>query len=58
MIIIIGSYSNEDGDSNENGKNAIALIYGVGKLTTLQVHHTYMYLYISLLFLISRTLMT
>ena len=51
---MIRSYSNDDGYSNENGKNVIGLIYDVGKPSTL--HQTY--LYISLLFLISRTLIT
>ena len=42
--ITIGSFSNDDGDGNENGKKAIGLI---NETTTLLVHHTF--LYISLL---------
>ena len=38
----IGSYSNDDGEGNgnENGKNAKGLL---GKTTTLQVHHAFLY---------------
>ena len=35
---IIGNFSNDNGDRNENGKNAIGLI---SKTTILHVHHTF-----------------
>ena len=34
---LLESFSNDDGDGNENGKKAIGLI---SKTTTLHVHHT------------------
>ena len=37
----LGSLSNDDGDVNENGKNAIGLI---SKTTTLHVHHAFLYI--------------
>ena len=40
----IGSFSNDDGDDNEDVKKAIGLLH---KTTTLHVHHAF--LYISLL---------
>ena len=40
----LGSFSNYDGDANENGKKAIGLL---SQTTTLHVHHAF--LYISLL---------
>ena len=39
--ITIGSFSNDDGDGNENGKKAIGLLR---KITTLLVHHTFLYI--------------
>ena len=36
-----GRFSNDDGDGNENGKNAIGLIR---KTTTLHVHHAFLYI--------------
>ena len=36
-----GSFSNDDGDGNENGKKAIGLI---SKTTTLHVHHAFLYI--------------
>ena len=38
---LIGSFSNDDGDGNENGKKTIGLI---SKTTTLHVHHTFLYI--------------
>ena len=38
---IIGSFSNDDGYANENGKKTIGLI---GKTTTLHLHHTFLYI--------------
>ena len=38
---IIGSLSNDDGNSNENGKKAIGLI---SKTTTLLVQHAFLYI--------------
>ena len=37
----LGSLSNDDGDVNENGRNAIGLI---SKTTTLHVHHAFLYI--------------
>ena len=34
---LVESFSNDDGDSNKNGKKAIGFI---SKTTTLHVHHT------------------
>jgi len=39
--MIIRSFSNDDGDGNENGKKTIGLI---SKTTTLHVHHTFLYI--------------
>ena len=36
--ITLGSLGNDDGDSNENGKNPTVQI---GKTTTLHVHHAF-----------------
>ena len=36
-----GSFSNDDGDGNNNGKKAIGLI---SKTTTLHVHHAFLYI--------------
>ena len=38
---ILGSLSNDDGDVNENGKNAIGFI---SKTTTLHLHHAFLYI--------------
>ena len=37
----IGSFSNDDGEGNENGKKTIDLM---SKTTTLHVHHTFLYI--------------
>ena len=37
----IGSFSNDDGDGNENGKKTIG---SISKTTTLHVHHTFLYI--------------
>ena len=37
----IGSFNNDGGDSNENGKKTIGLI---SKTTTLHVHHAFLYI--------------
>ena len=37
----IGSFNNDGGDGNENGKKTIGLI---SKTTTLHVHHTFLYI--------------
>ena len=36
----VGSFSNDDGDSNENVKKAIGLL---SKTTSLHVHHAFLY---------------
>ena len=41
MSKLIGSFSNNKGDGNENFKNAIGLI---SKTTTLHVHHAFLYI--------------
>ena len=38
---LIGSFSNEDDDGNENAKTAMGLL---SKTTTLQVHDTFLYI--------------
>ena len=38
---LLKSFSNEDGDGNEDVKKAIALLR---KTTTLHVHHTFLYI--------------
>ena len=38
---ILGSFSNDDGDGNENGKKAKSLI---SKTTRLHVNHTFLYI--------------
>ena len=37
----VGSFSNDDGDGNENVKKAIGLL---SKTTSLHVHHTFLYI--------------
>ena len=39
--IVLGSFSNDDGDGNENAKKAIALL---SKTTSLHVHHAFLYI--------------
>ena len=43
---IIGSFSNDDGDGNENVKKAIGLL---SKKTSLHVHHPFLYISLPLL---------
>ena len=38
VSIVLGSFSNDEGDGNGNGKNAVGLI---SKTTTLHVHYTF-----------------
>ena len=40
-LVPIGSFSNGNGDDNENGKKAICVII---KKTTLDAHHTFLYI--------------
>ena len=42
----VGSFSNDDGDGNENVKKAIGLL---SKTTSLHVHHTFLYISLPLL---------
>ena len=42
VSIVLGSFSINEGDSNENGKNAIGLI---STATTLHVHHTFVHFF-------------
>ena len=42
VSIVLGSFSNDEGDGNENGKNAIGLI---STATTLHVHHTFVHFF-------------
>ena len=42
----VGSFSNEDGDGNENVKKVIGLL---SKTTTLHVHHPFLYISLPLL---------
>ena len=42
----VGSFSNDDGDGNENVKKAIGLL---SKTTTLHVHHAFLYISLPLL---------
>jgi len=42
----LGSFSNDDGDGNENVKKAIGLSR---KTTTLHVHHAYLYISLTVL---------
>ena len=46
FIKLIGSFSNDDGDGNENVKTAIGFL---GKTTTLHAHHAFLYISLSLL---------
>ena len=39
--VLIGSFSIDDGDGNENGKKVIGYI---SKTTTLHVHHAFLYI--------------
>ena len=41
VIVILGSFSNDDGDGSENVKKAIGLL---SKTTTLHVHHPFLYI--------------
>ena len=41
MLYILGSFSNDDGDGNEDVKKAIGLLR---KTTTLHVHHAFLYI--------------
>ena len=42
----VGSFSNDDGDGNENVKKAIGLL---SKTTSLHVHHAFLYIFLPLL---------
>ena len=42
----VGSFSNDDGDGNENVKKAVGLL---SKTTTLHVHHPFLYISLPLL---------
>ena len=42
----VGSFSNDDGDGNENVKKAIGLL---SKTTSLHVHHAFLYISLPLL---------
>ena len=42
----VGSFSNDDGDGNENVKKAIGLL---SKTTSLHVHHAFLYICLPLL---------
>ena len=42
----VGSFSNDDGDGNENVKKAIGLL---SKKTSLHVHHAFLYISLPLL---------
>ena len=42
----VGSFSNDDGDGNENVKKVIGLL---SKTTSLHVHHTFLYISLPLL---------
>ena len=42
--MMLGSFSNDDGDGNENGTKAIGLL---SKTTTLHVHHAFLYISLS-----------
>ena len=44
LSVILGSFSNDDGDGNEDVKEAIGLLR---KTTTLHVHHTFLYISLS-----------
>ena len=46
FIKLIGSFSNDDGDGNENVKTAIGFL---GKTTSLHVHHAFLYISLPLL---------
>ena len=41
MVLILGSFSNDDGDGNQDVKKVIGLLR---KTTTLQVHHAFLYI--------------
>ena len=41
----VGSFSNDDGDGNENVKKAIGLL---SKTTSLHVHHAFLYIFLPL----------
>ena len=41
MVLILGSFSNDDGDGNQVVKKAIGLLR---KTTTLHVHHAFLYI--------------
>ena len=41
MVLILGSFSNDDGDGKEDVKKAIGLLR---KTTTLHVHHAFLYI--------------
>ena len=42
----VGSFSNDDGDSNDNIKKALGLL---SKTTSLHMHHTFLYISLPLL---------
>ena len=48
----IGSFSNDDGDGNENVKTAMGLL---SKTTSLHVHHAFLYISLPLLHVTTRT---
>ena len=41
MGVVVGSFSNDDGDGNQDVKKAIGLLR---KTTTLHVHHAFLYI--------------
>ena len=41
LSIVVGSFSNDDGDGNQDVKKAIGLLR---KTTTLHVHHAFLYI--------------
>ena len=45
-LMSVGSFSNDDGDGNENVKKAIGLL---SKTTSLHVHHAFLYISLPLL---------
>ena len=46
LLLRLGSLSNDDGDVNENGKNAIG---STSKKKTFHVHHAFLYISLPLL---------